>query len=71
MERTGYGVTADEATSALERLGPGEHLASSLRINGSIQSISNALRWAESYGWITRTHRGSRGSLWRMIAKKS
>lgn len=66
MERTGFGVTADAAVTALERLGEGEHLAGALRISASIQSVSNALRWAESYGWVTRRP-GPRGaSLWRV-----
>lgn len=70
MGRTGYGVSAEEATQFLRSLGPGEHLASALNINASIQSISNALRWAEAYGWVERPNRKAGASLWRIRASK-
>lgn len=68
MIRTGYGVSAEEVTVALYSRGPGEHLASSLNLNASIQSISNALRWAEINGYVDRPNRKGGASLWRVKA---
>jgi len=60
------GVTAEEVTAELRsaavwsyafELCPDGHVA-------SVQSISNALRHAEGFGWVKRIRNGNKAALW-------
>lgn len=60
------GATIATVTAALYRKGHGEFLAKDLDVPGSIQSVSNALRHAERYGFVKRREFKPRVSIWSL-----
>lgn len=73
----GFGTSRFDVVYWLSQLPAGWHAAEDLQatrdgnfgIRASIQSISNALRHAESYGYVRRTYPTKRRAEWRLTMR--